>query len=549
VGDASGGGSARDPADAVRRRARWRSPLGSDLLVGAVALVVYAPALANGYALDDTPILANPLLHAWHTLPAALTSPWWYLTDHLYRPLTLLCLGVEYLVGGHAPLVPHAVNVLLHAAIAILLRRVFIRFVAPVPALAGALLFAVLPVHAQAVATVVGQAELLSALALVGMLLVVVTTERPPKAGRLGAVVLLAAAALAAKEGGVMAPVLVLAAAWTLPGQRPYATRWATAALAGVCILLAARVTVLGTFAGDSANPVFRGVSIWRQWAIALAMLPRAAAMLTLPVPPAIDYVPTLAEIQHPAWTPIVVGALLLGVALFAFWRHVAHPTATTLAVVIAAALAAPSANLFFASGVVLDARTLYAPSIGTALILGLVLGVLARHAPRATPALFATFGIVAAVMTFREASVWRDDLTFLATMRAREPDDYRAYLHMAELARLAGRPAEEVTDYRAAIARYAAEPEMLTDAATVALQLHDTTTAVRWLRLAVAASPRAARARTRLYGVWCARGDVTAARQLLRDGLRLEPSQRTWAALLEARAGGDGCSAVARSP
>ncbi|MGA9837592.1 MAG: tetratricopeptide repeat protein [Gemmatimonadaceae bacterium] len=521
----------RNPS-AFSRSHPWPTPALADALVALVALVVYGRALGNGYALDDIPIITHPLIQALHTLPAALASPWWYSTHHLYRPLTLLFLGVEHLAGGRSPLAPHAANLILYALTAILLRRLYARFVAPGAALAGALLFAVLPVHAEAVAAVVGQAELISALALVALLLLV-TADAPPTLRRLGVAALLAAAAIAGKEGGVTAPFLVLAAAWTLARQRRHATRWATAALVGVCTLLAARLMVLGTFGGDAANPVFRETSVWTQWQIATAMLPRAALMMVLPIPPAIDYVPMLAAIQHPAWGPIALGLVLVGLVLVALMRHRETPTAVTFGIILTAALIAPTANLLFPSGVVLDARTLYAPSIGTGLLMAVLLTTFHRRAPRATPALVATFALAAAATAWREAPVWHDTQTVVATMVTRHPDDYRGYLHLAEMARARGRPADAVTYYRAAIARYPAEPEMLTDAATIALHLHDTTTAVSWLQAAVVGSPRAARARTRLYGVWRAQGKLADARRLLLDGLAQEPSQRTWSALL----------------
>ena len=54
-------------------------------------------------------------------------------------------------------------------------------------------------------------------------------------------------------------------------------------------------------------------------------------------------------------------------------------------------------------------------------------------------------------------------------------------------------------------------------------------------------ASPRAARARTRLYTILRARGETGRARVLLVEGLRFEPQQRTWEralATLESREG-----------
>jgi Flp pilus assembly protein TadD len=117
--------------------------------------------------------------------------------------------------------------------------------------------------------------------------------------------------------------------------------------------------------------------------------------------------------------------------------------------------------------------------------------------------------------------------------MQARHPDDYRSYLHLAYTARDSGRDVEAIEHFRAAAARFPGDPEMLTDGATVALRLRDTVTARAWLERAVAVSPRAARARTRLFGVLLARGDSAAARRLLVEGLEREPGQRAWAALL----------------
>jgi hypothetical protein len=418
----------------------------------------------------------------------------------------------------------------------VLALRLYARFLPLRAACAAALLFAVLPVHAEAVASIVGQAELLSALALLALMLLVSGASAPTR-GRCVQAALLSAVALAAKEGGVTAPFLALAVAWTVPAQRRNATRWATAALAGTGVLLAARLLVLGTLGGELANPVFRGASLVTRLSVALSMLPRSLAMLTLPVPPAIDDVPTLEAIQHPALLPIVLGVGLVGAALVALWRHRRHPTAATLGMCIAAATLAPTANLFFASGVVLSGRTHYASSIGAGLVLGAVLAAAMGGRwlwmRRAVPYVVATVGVWAFVVTWREVPVWRDTNAVGAAMVARQPDDYRSYRALAYSARDGGRPAEAIVHFRAAITRFPAEPEMLTDGAAVALQLHDTVTATAWLRLAVATSPRAVRARTRLFGILRARGDTAAAQQLLRDGLRESPGQRTWHALL----------------
>ena len=287
-------------------RSKWSLP---ELAVALTAAAVHLRAISNGYAADDAVILANPLLRAWHTLPAALASPWWHTTGHLYRPLALITLGAEQLIA-RGPWLSHGINIVLHATIAALLTRFLRRLVHPRAALLAGLLFAVLPAHVEAVATLVGRTELLAALAIIALLLLVSGDRAPTRGARITAA-LLAAMALASKEGGVTAPALVLAATWTFDTQRPNAWRWTLAAAQGTAIMLLARLAALGTLGGDLPHPAFRVASLGERLALALSVMPHVVAMLLLPVRPAIEVEPGLrgaddgeqvafAELGHP---------------------------------------------------------------------------------------------------------------------------------------------------------------------------------------------------------------------------------------------------------
>src|SRR4029077_621844 len=85
-----------------------------------------------------------------------------------------------------------------------------LRWWSPLAAATAGLLFAIQPVHVEAVANVVGRAELLAGAALLGMALVH-SAPRPLTTTRVIAVGLLAAAALASKETGVVAPLVAWA--------------------------------------------------------------------------------------------------------------------------------------------------------------------------------------------------------------------------------------------------------------------------------------------------------------------------------------------------
>jgi len=511
-----------------------RLPRSAPFVAALAAVVVNFGALFGRLALDDTELFVHPAIASWRTLPGALASPWWYDTGRLYRPLALLSLGVDRQIAGGAPWLAHAENLLLHAAVAALVVVLGRRFLAPWSAFAAGLLVAVLPVHVEAVASVVGRAELLAALALVALLILVTRAAAPTRRAELAAA-LLAAAALAAKESGAVAPLLAAAAAYAMPHQRAHARRWCEAALCGALALLAARVAVIGAIRGDVPHPFFRALSPLARFGVGLANLPRTAAMLLLPMRPAIEEVPPLASAWHPSVALLCAGVVLLLAVLALVVLHLRRPSALTFGACLLAATIAPTSNLLFAEGA-LTARTLYAPSIGAALMAGAALAWLASRGAR--PLLVAVVAMVcvaSAVVDAGETRVWRDTPSVIAAMVARRTDNYRGHELLAYSLRDARDDRGALPHFARAIELFPGDAELLTNGAVVALRVRDTSTAARWLTTAVQGSPRAARARTRLYTILRARGDARGARRLLIAGLRLEPQQRTWAMSLTA--------------
>ena len=81
-----------------------------------------------------------------------------------YRPLTVLTFRLNYLVHELAPLGYHLVNLCLHTAVSLLYHSLCCSLLSRPAAALAALLFAVHPVHTEAVTGVVGRAELLASL-------------------------------------------------------------------------------------------------------------------------------------------------------------------------------------------------------------------------------------------------------------------------------------------------------------------------------------------------------------------------------------------------
>ncbi|KPJ15271.1 Transmembrane and TPR repeat-containing protein CG4050 [Papilio machaon] len=88
-----------------------------------------------------------------------------------YRPLTVLTFRWNYAVHGLQPAGYHLVNVLLHALVSLLYYRVCAMFLPEFASFVAAILFAVHPIHTEAVTGVVGRAEMLSSVFFLGALL------------------------------------------------------------------------------------------------------------------------------------------------------------------------------------------------------------------------------------------------------------------------------------------------------------------------------------------------------------------------------------------
>ena len=162
----------------------WRGGGASRSAVIAVAAIVpYLNALPADFTFDDVGVISENVAVQIH--PAADLLTYVYYPGGLYRPLTMLTYAANASIDAR-PWGYHLVNVVLHALVSIavffLARRLLDSAVA---ATVAALLFAVHPIHTEAVTGIVGRAELLAALGVLVSLLAVAralnsTAEPPP---------------------------------------------------------------------------------------------------------------------------------------------------------------------------------------------------------------------------------------------------------------------------------------------------------------------------------------------------------------------------------
>jgi hypothetical protein len=150
-------------AEATRGRASSQWLAAADLVL--VTLAAYAPVWYAGFVWDDDQhVTENLTLRDLSGLGRLWLEP---RASPQYYPLTQSTYWAEYHLWGTDPLGYHLVNVLLHAAVALLLWLVLRRLAVP-GAFWAAALFAVHPVHVESVAWITERKNVLSALCYLG---------------------------------------------------------------------------------------------------------------------------------------------------------------------------------------------------------------------------------------------------------------------------------------------------------------------------------------------------------------------------------------------
>lgn len=425
------------------------------LSVAGLALAASVSSLGNAFAYDDNlAILINPRVHT-------LQAPWQMLAESywpkdrgggLYRPLTILFFALQWAIGGGAPLVFHLVNVLLYALLSASVLLLALELLPEVPAWVVAALFAVHPVHVEAVGNIVGQAELTAALAMVWAVILYVRWRRAapaaPLSGRqLFILVALYLAACLCKEHGVVLPALLLALEFTvIPGPagstldpRLSTLRPAYLLLAATGIaFLAVRTTVLGDFVGDQSALTFQQIGPAQRVLTMFGLVPEWLRLLYWPAHLQADYSPQETRVV----TSLDLGALagaatLLAIIAIAVVQRRRHPL-VSLGIGWALIALLPSSNLLLPTGIVLAERTMMLPSVGALLVVGGVVTALMSRWDRLEPARrrprLSALGLACALLLVAGAlrsairqPVWANDEVFKARMVVDAPKSYWA--------------------------------------------------------------------------------------------------------------------------
>ena len=455
--------------------------------VALLATIPYLIGLGNGFAFDDVSIAAeNPRIRSIEGIRRVFTTDWWDGTRSrtlVYRPLAMATLSADYAAARLGQTGPpparlpdrsalpfHLQNLLWHAAASVALFVLVIElFASPPLAFLTAALFAVHPVHTEAVYGIVGRAELIAAFFVFASLVVAWRVFRDDPAGvrRPALAGLLLLLALLSKEHAIVVPAVPLLWLFLRPrdqrraiaGRRSFRLLMASLIVAAL-VFLALRATVLGSIAGvgaappdlhDPNNPIATATGAAR-WLTPVRVFGDVSRLLVFPRILSVDYsfnqIPVVSSLDLA--TSLCLLALIGLAASAIFLRH--HAPAASFGILFFFLTWALTSNFVVPIGTILGERLLYLPSAGICLAFAFGLLAAGRRLRVPVAALTVVLVLLGAARTWARGLDWKDNLTLFASAAGASPRSCKVHYNLAIELRLAGRTQEAVDHFERAL-------------------------------------------------------------------------------------------------
>jgi len=407
------------------------------LLPAAAAFLFHANTIPGDFVFDDVLLIERGTELRDMDPGRIFLSNYWgpAREDRNWRPLTLLSYALGFRLGsGPAPF--HVINVLLYGACCVLVHLVFVRLIEDrALASAGACVFAALPIHTEAVANIVGRAELLSAIAIFGAWLAAGPGAAREGAGAIALAGLITFLGLCAKENTAVVPAVMVAAAWMLGRRIPWGAAAASTAAIGLYFALRAwvirshstPVTIVDNPLAftDAATAAMNGFRLLGHY------MAKIVAPVHLAADYSLDQIPVLPLSSPRLWAEASAVALTLVVLPAILLRR---KPLLALAPVFFAITIAPTSNVLFRIGTVFGERLAFTPSFAWPLALCALAGSAALSRRRAAVLVaLALLTLVYGARSFARNRDWADSAAMDIRMAADSPRSTRSQLKAAE--------------------------------------------------------------------------------------------------------------------
>uniref|UniRef100_A0A8C7TYD0 dolichyl-phosphate-mannose--protein mannosyltransferase n=1 Tax=Oncorhynchus mykiss TaxID=8022 RepID=A0A8C7TYD0_ONCMY len=543
----------------------------------ALCALCYSNSLHGEFVHDDVwAISNNPDVRPGSSLQSIFSNDFWGKrmadnTSHKsYRPLCILTFKLNILLGGMTPLYFHVVNVCLHCAVTCLLMHTCDRCVFDDPRLAflTALLFAVHPIHTEAVSGIVGRADvlacmlfLLAFLSYIRSVGVCDSADCLPSTVSvwvLGASLLLGTCAMLVKETGITVfgvcvfydalvrsltfRLSVLLCSRHLSGSKikdlhrisvPFLKR-ACAVSLYVAVIMSFRLWLMGgsmPLFSEQDNPASFSPHLLTRFLTYCYLLAFNAWLLLSPAVLCYDWQVGSIPLVESLWDMRNVAALLLGVVMVALCLHCVmslqrlENREVLLGVLFLVFPFIPASNLFFRVGFVVAERVLYMPSMGYCILvahgLGRLCSVVGRWGTTALTVSTLLLLLLFSWKTVQQNDIWLSREALFRSGIQTLPHNAKVHYNYANFLKDRGRHQEAIHHYKTALRLCPRHASAMNNLGTLTRHPED---AEHYYRTALDTNPQHNRALFNLGNLLKSQGKKEEAEALLRDSIRFGP-------------------------
>lgn len=411
-----------------QRLAEARLPLA----VCGLAFLVYSRSFFLGFVRDDSlQIVHNRQVQSWQYLPQLLGSHLWSHAgpDHpvlFYRPIFSVWMLLMYTFGGLAPWFWHLSSILLHVAATYLVFRFCQRLTgSDRGAAAAAVVFAVYPIHVDAVSWVSASCEILFTIfALAAMLALLNSDENAHR--RVWVSALWYGAGLFAKETGIVMLAILPIFAWVHLRGHVARGKWLweasypyVAVTAGYLLIRRAAMHSLGTETGEHswAEVIFSGPSLLLFYLKKLFLPWNLSGSYENPI----TALPTTVF-----WLQLTAVLISLSAIAWFATRYRSH-LGLAAALIVIPVLPALAVIRVYAQGDMTHDRYLYLPSVGLSVLVAILvkrIWSLQKLAKVALVAVAIAVLIAFSAETVSQQRFYQDDLEFYSRVIEISPSD-----------------------------------------------------------------------------------------------------------------------------
>jgi len=436
--------------DVPHTESMWESRRLHMIVLAVLSILLYANTITHDYTQDDAIVIYDNefTMQGFAGIPGLLkydTFRGFFKVDGKeklvsggrYRPLTPVMFAVEYQLFGRSPMMGHIFNILWYALLVVVLyltlERLFLKEESAshwrYMIFAACVIFAVHPIHTEAVANIKGRDEIISLLGSLASLYYAIRWYDEEKTKYMILSGVLFFLALLSKENTITYLAVIPLALYTFRKANISASlKVILPAVIGTIAFLIVRSSVIGFDMGGTPmelmnNPFLKwtnggyvALSKMESLPTMLHCLGKYLGLLVMPHPLTHDYYPRHIDIMSWGDISVIFSTLFyFGLGIFAL-LNLKKRSVVSFCIIYFIATISIVSNIVFPIGTNMSERFLFMPSVGFALLVSYLGWKGYDKYPIVIKGIFALAVIAMIGKTITRNMVWESDYTLFTT-------------------------------------------------------------------------------------------------------------------------------------